>query len=201
MEPNPEKAEEKSGFFSFFSSKRAKATAVEFISWVDDEENGLIVKKDLGLYKFTLKYKPLEYEIIRDLKKLEVSEPEFLKVKSEYEGFQYFTFSIARNDGQLDLLKADLNTEQDFTKRVEYFSFQMQQDLRLVSGKDTMNCHLFHFERTYGVSSAANFLIGFENTGSKGDKTLIFDDKILGTGRVKLTIDSDDLAQIPELTF
>jgi hypothetical protein len=177
-------------------SASEKLTPVNYMTWVENKENGLKVEKTISDVTYTLQYKPLEYVALLDLKKEQVSKPELEKKMDEYNSMQYFTFQISA-DTQQELLKKDVKGADDYNNRINYFSFEMQKDLKLIEGTDTLNCELFHFERVYGVAPYARFVLGFAATKTTTDKTLFYDEKIFGSGKIYLTIQAKNNNQLP----
>lgn len=184
--------------------KRA-LTVVEYIRWVEDESNGLIVSKVIQDFVFSVQYKPLNYVALKSLKRTAPDEEQLSKEMVEIEDLQYYTLRIGTNDGTKDLLKAGIESEDDYFMRIEYFSFHIQKDLQLIDGLDTLPCVLHHFERTYGITPHTNIVLAFklpEDKSAEGmlkAKTLIYNDQILGTGKILLTIKEEDLRMIPHL--
>ena len=122
-----------------------KLEPLQYMSWVENKENGLKVEKKIGEITFTLQYKPLEYVALLDLHKEQLNKQELEKKMDEYSSLQYFTFQISA-DTQQELLKKDVKGADDYANRINYFSFEMQKDLKLIENTDTLNCELFHFE-------------------------------------------------------
>jgi hypothetical protein len=188
----------------FFSSMtRKKLTPLEYVVWVENPDNGLKVERSWDHYKLTLQYEPLEYVTLKDIGKLEVTAAEFNKKKKEFGNYQYYLLTIKDTLGNEELLKSDLNDKNEYYSRVEYFSFEMQKDLLLAEGTDTLNCLLHHFERIYGIAPYATFILAFEKTkhSDESNKTLIYSDRALGIGIAKIKIREENLENIPELVL
>lgn len=192
---------------SFFSGSVQKLEPAAYVNWVESDDNGLKVSKAIGDFTFTALYKPLEYLALSELRDSITKKAVEDKV-SEYEGMQYFTFRISAKDQQKELLKVNIKSDNEYYNRIEYFSFKMQNDLKLIDGKDTLNCILFHFERVYGLAPFATFVVGFPLTKEEeknmkkktyNDKTFFYDDRVFGTGHIYMTIKEKNLNQIPEL--
>lgn len=174
----------------------------EYIQWVENSDHGLKVKKSIGSIDFILQYKPIDYVIVKQAGNGKADKNFMDNEKKQMEDMQYYTFSIAVTDVQADILKYKLGKPEEFEERINYYSSQMQNDLLLIDGKDTLKCLLFHYERNYGLAPFSNFLLAFENikTAERNcDKTLIYDDAMLGSGQVKLTIKAEDIISIPNL--
>lgn len=175
-----------------------KLSPREYISWVDDKDNGLKVEKMIGEFTYMFQYKPTDYVVIMDIKKDSIGKSELQKKTEEYNGLQYFNFRMSTESGG-ELLKKNVVDENDYNSRIQYFSFDMQKDIKLIDTKDTLDCVLFHFERVYGLAPYATFLLGFPFTENNGNKTLAYDDKIFDSGTIYLTIQSKNIKNLPSV--
>lgn len=174
-----------------------------YINWVEDEQNGLVVSKTIGRYSFTVQYKPSPYVVLQDEKRSDFSEKQFDSLVTAISDMDYYTLKIGA-EGNKDLTRFGLNNDQEYYARQEYLSTQLQQDIRLIDGSDTLNCLLYHYERTYGIDPQASIVLAFENkTAGKavGNKTIVIDDRHFGTGPVMLTISAQALGVVPQLTL
>jgi hypothetical protein len=185
-------------------SQSEELAPLEFVKWIENPSNGLIVEKEKEDLIFKLQYKPIEYVVAVQERKRQLSKKVFEKAKSQMEGLQYFTFRISPADVNKPLLDKSRLTSEDYDRRINYFSFEMQHDLVLFDGQDSLRCLLFHYERAYNLNAENTFLLGFDlpnNQIPTGSKKLIFHDPILGTGQIELNIDQEDLARIPKLNL
>jgi hypothetical protein len=187
---------------SFFASAETEIIAPEklcpvgYVEWIEDKTNGIKIEKTIEGFTYSVMYKPVEYVALLDLKKASVAKQELQNKIEEYNGLQYYTFKITTPD-EGELLKKKLTNTNDYYSRIQYYSFEMQKDLKLIEGTDTLDCVLFHFERTYGVSPDITFVVGFPLTENKFDKTLLYDEKIFGAGKIFLTVQSKNYKKIP----
>lgn len=186
------------------SGGRAALPADEYIRWVENKENGLLVEKQVGDYKITLQYKPQEYAVLMDERKISFTTQEMTARKKAFEDMDYFTLKLEAEDGK-DITKFNITDEQEYYARLQYFAMEMGNDLQLIEGKDTTKCTIFHYERTYGIDPRAAFVLAFPKKKTSGktatDKTLLFSDRHLGTGPVMLTVTGEAINTIPELTL
>ncbi len=185
------------------SFKKASLSPVEFRSWVKDADNGLWVSKTIDNYKLSLLYKPVEYMVINENKNEQLTAALMEKGIKEYGNMQYYTLRIESQEGG-ELLKVGITDESQYAQRLEYFMSAMQDDISLADGADTLACILYHFERDYGMSPHAQFVLGFEGTTKKRqeqnkDKELIVNDRILGLGAVHLLIQGKNIDKIPAI--
>jgi hypothetical protein len=176
----------------------------EYMNWVENKNNGLSVEKNIGEITFSALYKPYSYLAVMELKNDSLNEKKIKSKIKEYEGLQYFTFKIAANNQQQELLRVNIGSEGDYYSRLEYFSFEMQHDFKLIEGKDTLDCALYHYERVYGLAPYATLVLGFpfakgEQQKPYQNKTISYTDKIFGAGKVNMTFKGENLNRIPAL--
>ncbi|HTA63069.1 MAG TPA: hypothetical protein VK835_11465 [Bacteroidia bacterium] len=172
----------------------------EYVVWCQNEENKLKKQKEIQDIVFTLQYKPAEYVLCMEQKSQTISTTVLQKEIKELKGLDYYDFTIGLASGQGELLKYNISSVNEYTQRLNYFAFNMQQNLKLLDGDDTLNCTLFHFERAYDVAPYSVFLLGFPKTkNANSSKTFLYPDKIFGKGMIKFTYTKEDLSQIPKL--
>lgn len=90
------------------------------------------------------------------------------------------------SDNQPDLLKE--SNHRPFEERVKYFSTAIQENLKLVIGRDTLPCAMVQFERNFGVAPYLSIQTAF--SAVKNWKTLrhhlILNDEYFGLGDIHL---------------
>lgn len=178
----------------------------EYVNFIRSEKSGLLVSKTIDGFEFSLLYKPCEYIALMQDKDENISKIALDEKIKLMQGMQYYTFTIKTESGQ-ELMREGISAENEYYERLDYIVSYMQNDLSLIDGKDTLPCALFHYERNYNVAPQNNFVLGFEkpkSTTGEGannatDKTLVFNDQILGIGKLMLTINSSAIQNIPQL--
>ena len=189
----------------FFGSEKSKSNLVltpgEYVRWVKKKENGLKKEKTIDDVTFSLQYKPYPYIVCMEEKKERFPDSLLNKRISELDGMQYFDLVISLKSSQGELLKYKIGSSEDYDKRVKYFAFEMQNDIKLVEKEDTLPCSLFHFERTYDVAPYCTFLLGFSLDKNKqnNEKTIILYDRMFDKGTVKFTFNKKEITNIPKL--
>ena len=176
----------------------------EYVYWIESGENGLHPSKTIAGYTFDLQFKPSEYVVIREYLSEPANAAELLKQTDSISDMQYFTLRISK-EGDQDLLSDDVDSKEEFSSRLVYFTGVMQQDISLIENGDTLPCCLFHFERTFSVDPRSTFLLGFPLSGSKNPdgngKVFLYNDRELGTGPIMLSIEQKNIENIPSLKF
>lgn len=178
-----------------FSPKRQSILMpFDYINWVEDHENGFIQSKTIKDYTFTAFFKPLPYLVLKELEKSRSITPKnYQNLLKEYGNFRYFTFRISKLNNDQEFLKEGLVSQAEYYSKLEYYSFQMQEQITLIEDSKVLPCVLFHFERSFDASPYLTFVIGF-NMGDKkslkvqDDIVLVYEDKMLGVGKINLTI-------------
>lgn len=180
-----------------FSCSKKELHSSDYIKFVEDESNGLRVSKNIGGVDYMVQYKPIEYILLKENN----NNVDIKKRKEDLEGMQYYTLSYSLVKNNKDILKFNLTSQDEYYERVNYFSFGLQNDIYLVEGKDTLDCKLFNYVRSYGLSPKADFVLAFsKNTQAQiNDKLIVIEDKIFGGGIIKLKIAKEDIKNIPEL--
>jgi hypothetical protein len=93
-----------------------------------------------------------------------------------------------------------MRTEGDYFQRLEYLTSNVQNDISLIEGTDTIPCGLCHYERNYGLSPYANIVLGFKKASGKNekqDRIFVYDDQIWGVGKIMLKISNSDIDNVP----
>jgi hypothetical protein len=181
-----------------------------YAAWVENADNGLCTEQTAGNFTFSLQYKPLEYVALLNKRSYTIDKATLNNELSEIKDMQYYTLRINSKDGKTEMLRTGLSATDEYYRRIEYFSFHLKNDLYLVDGTDSLPCTLFHFERSYDLSPNNSFVLAFplseneiahQKQGKKytAEKTLVYNDRLLNTGIVKLAIKKRALEHIPDI--
>lgn len=177
----------------------------DYIEWCCNRDNGLIVDKTINKLTFSLQYKSPEYVIVAELKEDFKNKEKLNEAIENNNQWQYFTFRISSDQFTGDIIQYNLKSNNEFSDRINYLTFNVQNDFSLVCCKDTFPCLIYHLERNFGSAPYCNMLLGFENPGldSLGncDRTLIYNDRVFNSGIIKLTVTSDAISNLPRLIF
>lgn len=172
----------------------------EYVVWVNDEANGLLKKKTIHPLTVEALYKPLPYIIANEFRSNTISKVEYDKRVEELNGMQYYTLKLSITD-KLNVTNYGVSNMSQQDERITYLSFAMKNDIQLVEGNDTLNCALYHFERSHDLNPHRTFVLAFEKTdkNNQQDKTLILDLAYFQTGPIKLNFKAADLEKLPNL--
>lgn len=168
-------------------------TLVNYMKWIENEENGLHQTMGSGHYTIDLQYKPITYVAIQNLGLQNITSEEVNKELQSMEGLQYYTLKIKGNNMELK----NMNTE--------YLAFDMQNSIKLVENSDTLPCVLYHYETTFSITGHHTMVLAFEEKLAidhekyANDKLFICHDNELGIGSVRIRIKKRDLNNIPSI--
>jgi hypothetical protein len=172
----------------------------EYVSWVRDPNNGLVKDKEMDELKFSVLFKPSEYIICQEERSEKISTALCAKKLDEMSELEYYDLKIELKDGQEEILKHDLSSSSQYGKRVEYCSFQMQKDIVMLNGSDSIQCAMLHFERAFDIAPYATFLLAFpKQKGKDENRTIILHDKLFGKGILKFQFKGRELNNLPKL--
>ncbi len=172
----------------------------ELLEFIEDDSNGFVQTKTIDEYTFKVMYQPIEYIVLKEIKDNILTKKIIEEKKKELDNLQYFLLEIEIPSEKGDLLKYNLTDNNEYYYRLKYFSFDMQNDIQLIENKDTLPCVLYHFERTYGLTSKCKITLAFENSPKTNtNKIFVLNENVLGVGIVKLQFDYKELLNIPEL--
>ena len=176
-------------------------TVQEFLTWCGDKNNKFNKSKDIADIRFNLSYLPTPCMAFLELRTESYDFPKFQEACNHYSDMTYFNFQLEVIDGSGELLKYKLQSPAQYDERVKYTSFEMQKDIYLVQGKDTLLPGLFQFERIFEVAPYSKIMLAFDNKKFNKDRefTIIYNDKLFEKGFVKFNYKNKQLINLPNI--
>ena len=177
------------------SSKELSPT--KYIQWLQNNKKQIQWTTQQKDFDFRLSHRPLDWMVLREGGK-ELDASKYSTIQKEYEGLEYYHLEIqGESKGLLEANTGGITTYED---RLMYCSFDMQKDLKMVSEGDSLNCQLFHFERTFKATPAASFVLAFEKPKNElAERNIVFRAQALGFKTINWTIANGSFQQIPNL--
>lgn len=175
-------------------------TPEKYIAYVDNKDNGFIVERSIDHIRFQAQYRPADYLASVDL--LRNPALSYAEVLKEIDSLQYFCFRIGNEGHSDDVLRHNIASGEEYIKRLEYLAFAARNDFMLLSGKDSLSCSLYHFERSHNLAPYHTIIMAFP--AIKGDdqaRTLSYNDQLFGSGRVNFHFAPETVNKIPKLTI
>ncbi len=173
----------------------------KFAEFIADKENELTKNKEISDINFQLSYMPKEYLAYLELKNEDYNKEQFDEAVTHYKNMSYFNLRLHLVKGQGELLKYNLVSPQQYEARIKYMSFEMQKDVFLVQGNDTLYPGLFHFERIFEVAPYATVMLAFDNEKFKPEQefTVVYNDKLFNKGYIKYNYKNNQLIDLPNI--
>lgn len=173
----------------------------DYARWITDPANGLYQEKQLGDLAFTVQLKPAPYIALLESRGAAPDAAQIEKRTQELQPYYHVDVNILTNKGKSSVFEGTTDPAA-YGSLVNYFSNEAQQDFRLVAGTDTLNCALYHFERTYELVPQNTINLVFQRPDHfTGDLQLIYTDRRLHTGDIRFTFPERTLTQLPKLVF
>lgn len=194
------------GFFSVLilacNTKKKEISPLEYVKYIEDSDNGLKITKEIGEVIYTLQYKPIDYLIALEQKINFIDKEVYRRRKNELQGMEYFTLELFPKENNIEVLNIGAIDKNEYNERLQYASFDLQNDIYLINENDTLDCVLYHFEQKYGLGTSVNLLLGFEkNNKSSEDLTIVMEDKILNNGLIKFLLLKENIIELPKMKF
>lgn len=196
-----EQEEERKSEHLSLSNTKTELPLEQLVKWVGEKENDLSKTKDISEMTYHLSYMTKECMAYMELKDKPYSKEDLQKTLGYYSEMSYFNFRIELKAGQGELLKYNLKSPQQYTERISYVSFEMQKDIYLVQGKDTLLPGLYHFERTFDVAPFTTVMLAFDNKkfNPSEEFTVVYNDKLFNKGFIKYNYKPKQLIDLPNL--
>jgi hypothetical protein len=178
-------SEEMSKLASFdLTSENDQATLRD---WIAGDENGLKITRSINSFDFVAQLIPPQLSLIENNESGELDATMVAEVLKEYQQSTIVQLKISNKYFQDEMLKYNLPAEEQYSMRVQYFSFGLKQDIVLVCGEDTLQCQQSHWERAYDATPRMIFNLVFDRCEWKDSQTmtLIYNDMVFGNGPIK----------------
>ena len=184
-------------FLSLLGCKSKSLPADAYLEYCVDTNNTIKTSKTMGQVKLDLVYQPADLVILQRSRSAVLTMRTLDSLRKSYDTLQFYTLTLENMMGHSEPIKAQGDT-QLYSDFINYFSFQAQRDIKLLQNGDTLDCILYHFERSYSLAPKNKINLAFKNKG-KGDRMLVYDDQAFGLGRTYLTIKQKMIDDFPKL--
>lgn len=189
--------------FSFTIQQSRKLDPKSYTQWVLNPKNGLQSKSAVGPYDFIINYLPSEYMILKEANGRTMDRKEFSRKRQELKNTEYYSLLINLNNGKKNVVKSLVDdTKIPASDMVKYLAYDLQHDIKLVSGVDTLKCKFLHFEETYEVTSYARFLAAFDvsDDDKKNHRILQVSLPWMKERILTFTIEKENILSVPKVS-
>lgn len=177
----------------------------DYFNYVRALKNGLIKKISVDNWEYSLQYKPYDYIILIESKG-KFNKDNASKRKNELRGTAWFNISFRLKDGSVSPMRYDLNSIEDYNRRLNFFLNEAMHDIQAVyDGKDTLKQIGYLFENNYNLTPQETMIVGFELPKGEAypekDLQVAYNDEVFKNGIIKAIYKSEDLKKIPNLIY
>ena len=134
-----------------------QVTPKEFVTFINNPENGFIKQQKSNNYSFNVQYLPPDYIALQFV--LSGIENDFDKLKNEADSTLNFKFTICSEDS----IPTDTKSEA-YKEKVHFLSNDFLQSCVLITDKDTLLPVIHHYEMNPNIKPCENVMFAFENT-------------------------------------
>jgi hypothetical protein len=180
----------------------------EFLQMLDDVDNGLVSQKQVGNLIIKIKYLPTDYMVSREFSSGETNTDSIYDI---YKSSLYFflTYSYDDTEGSgADISLVGLSNYQEFTERVYYFNFSLNEEITLQIEEEKLSATACIIESTQGLDKDIRFLIMFSPTTNKdqlsnykGDLDIVLHDIVYQSGIHHFRFTRQSIDDFPRLNI
>lgn len=170
----------------------------DYLNWVNQSDNGLIVEQKTGDNLVRIQYKPTAYMALLSLTGEQINKENYEKAQANFESLEHYTLQLKKPITSTEV--NNTNEPINNNERINYYAFEFTDDVQLIMGQDTLSPQLFHFERTFGLSPFLTFSLAFDLDGKpeKDRRFSIYDRKKMQQP-IELIIPESNIKATPKL--
>jgi hypothetical protein len=171
------------------------------MTYVNDESNGLLKIIEHSDSKVKLCYTPHDLILAQEVKGSDYTESQIDSIRNKLAELDYFKLSLSQN-GE-DIINQYASNPTIFNKAVEYLSYNISKDLKLIHNHDTLNVLDVMYSSGFGLNKSSEVLMVFESSLSKkqGDVQILFNDEFFRTGLNQFEFKIDAIKSVPTLAI
>lgn len=176
----------------------------EYISYVKNEENGLLKKIMVGNFIYRVQYQPIDYLALLESGEL-AQRNQIKKRREELAGTAWFSISLQVNGAAESPLRYNLTDDNEYNERLSYFLHLAQYQIKLIYGVDTLRPSAYLFENNYNLTPMETMVVGFTFPDAQQliekDLTICYNDELFKNGIIKLKYPKQLLNTLPILEY
>lgn len=201
-------------FLVVLSSCRPKtiSSIEEYLSWMNDEDNGLMYSKQAGGITIKVKYLPSNYLAYQDLLGEKVKSNVNVKdsIIKRYDNSLTFLMTIGVDDNvkKGDIMYQGVKDYTTYKERLYAMNFDIERNITINVGEKEYHPVLSNLENVYGLTSSRNITLVFVPE-AKEEKSFYtseeiqftYDDELFDLGINHFIFNRTDINNIPRFIF
>jgi len=184
----------------FCSCNTTESKSIDnLVDFVENEDNNLITKVQHGEYHFSLNYEPVELITLRGSVSIDDFKSNYPSNLNAYNELEYYTFKIKneRKPTRDAISSIYIGDPEEITS---YIDFQIQDDIKLVQGTDTLYCSYLHKEVSEAISNELSYSLGFAKSAIKStDRKVLLKSNFAVIPDIIFNITDKSIKSIPAL--
>jgi hypothetical protein len=167
----------------------------DFSSYLNEQENGLTMRKAVNGVVITVQYLPPEYLALKESRDSSLQQPaSYDSLLSYYRRSESFIVTFGPDEAkgnQSDIMFDDVNNFQEYVDRSMELNFDMEEKIRLKTGDKEYAPVLSSLENTYGLSKDRKVNLVFtpdKNTDNQ-QYDFVYEDETFGVGTLHFSFD------------
>lgn len=169
----------------------------DYISYLEDEENGLTRKNEINHWQYTLQYEPRDLILLRENKVGDLSRTK------ELDGTLHFKFQFRYLDAGVHPLKINIKSMEEYNQRLNYFLNQAQKDFTIEYQNTELHPIGYLFETQFGLVPYETINLIFALPDGEKSLTHPFEfkyvDHCFGNGIIKYSFNPNAFEKVPKL--
>ncbi|OFX36443.1 MAG: hypothetical protein A2X08_14595 [Bacteroidetes bacterium GWA2_32_17] len=176
----------------------------DYLTWLNDSENGLMKERIINGLQIKVKYLPPDYLSLKDKSSRNTD-----SLKDYYSHSLSFLLSINPEQvNQKDIVYREVNDYSDYKARIYQLSFRLDELISVEIENMKITPVLTSFENVYGIKQGRDIIVVFtpsdENQAkmiASGNIDFIFNDEIFKTGISHFQFIRSDIENAPAIDF
>lgn len=197
--------------FAFLLSAGCGSKAIrgveDYFSYMNKEENGLVMKKQVNGFEIKLTYLSAEYLAYRELSaEYTLNADSLKKFYSKSLTFMMTITPLEEKRKGEDALLYGIRNYAEYKERLYNLNFEIENNISLETGNLHFKPVLTSFENSYGLTSGRSLLFVFapdennqEEFYNSENIDFIYDDALFDTGINHFSFNRKDLMKAPSL--
>ncbi len=185
------------------SSCSNTVTPGEYYQYINNPKNGLVQEKKVGHLTFRCEYKPAAFLLLNEKNKaFNTDKQPFNEKELLDEANQFVTFHLKiSSDVNSDFLKADLQNQNQYYERLNYYNANITNDFVLIHQNDTIPCNYTYLERNFGIGNETTLIVGFqkEHFTPSGNLQLYLYERAFNIGQMQFDFSISNINNIPKV--
>lgn len=191
--------------------QKAITSFEDYLAWLNDEENGLVMSKEAGGISIKVKQLPSNYLAYQDLiKQSTIKKTEADSIIKSYDKSLTFLMTIGV-DGDVkkgDIMYQGVKDYEEYKRQLYAMNFDIENDITIKIDGKTYRPVLSNLENVYGLTESRNITIVFVPETEKEQSFYLseevqfsYEDELFDTGINHFTFYRENINNSPTFTF